>query len=199
MNALQVWSLLFVVLRALRVVGFLQGGVVACVFGLSEALALATTLRGLARVGRRGRGGRAGLGAWLVPVCYLLPMALQTRTPVGSRGWGWLGLACLGLGLAQIGLRLYLGGALTVGAPAVAGIRTTGPYTLVRHPLGLVETLLVTGLVAYFGGWWNWLLWPLLVAGGVLAVQGEESVLLQDEAYQRYAARVRWRWIPGVW
>jgi protein-S-isoprenylcysteine O-methyltransferase Ste14 len=76
----------------------------------------------------------------------------------------------------------------------------TGPYRLVRHPLYFGAMLFFAGSALMLGSWWGLaggLLLTLLVA--VRAV-GEERVLrLELAGYEDYAARVRYRLVPGVW
>jgi protein-S-isoprenylcysteine O-methyltransferase Ste14 len=83
-------------------------------------------------------------------------------------------------------------------APANRGVKIGGPYRVMRHPmyagyllvhiglLGLMFTPL--NLLIYGIGWW----------AQIKRLLAEERLLSQDPAYGDYAARVRWRLIPGL-
>ena len=79
-------------------------------------------------------------------------------------------------------------------------VADTGPYAVVRHPMYAWILPLLLGTPLLLGSAWG-LLWlvlfvPLLV-GRIL---GEEAVLRDGlPGYRDYAARVRYRLIPGVW
>jgi len=77
---------------------------------------------------------------------------------------------------------------------------STGPYALVRHPMyaGVIPMTVGTALLL---GSWVALAWSLAVIA-VLAIRAvlEEATLASElEGYEAYAARVRYRLIPGVW
>jgi protein-S-isoprenylcysteine O-methyltransferase Ste14 len=76
----------------------------------------------------------------------------------------------------------------------------TGPYAIVRHPLYLSGTVLLSGVPLALGSFWA--LIPAAVATLVIVVRTalEDRTLHQElEGYSEYAARVRYRLIPGVW
>ncbi|OHB79717.1 MAG: hypothetical protein A2W31_08780 [Planctomycetes bacterium RBG_16_64_10] len=77
---------------------------------------------------------------------------------------------------------------------------TTGPYSVVRHPmyLGLMGTLLGVPLV--LGSAWTFA--PVVVLTLLLLVRAvlEERLLRRDlPGYEQYMSGTRWRIIPGVW
>ncbi|MEW5939956.1 MAG: isoprenylcysteine carboxylmethyltransferase family protein [Chloroflexota bacterium] len=76
----------------------------------------------------------------------------------------------------------------------------TGPYAIVRHPnyAGGFLVSLASGFV--FGSWVSIL--PMLLHMALLMFRTlqEEKVLLNElEGYREYAARVRWRFVLGIW
>jgi len=83
-------------------------------------------------------------------------------------------------------------------APANRGVKVSGPYNLMRHPMYagylaahiglfmLYPSLL--NLAVYVIGWW----------AQVLRLLAEERLLSQDEAYREFRQKVRFRLVPGV-
>lgn len=138
------------------------------------------------------------LGDWLLAItATAAPLMIQpgldmvpALAPLG------IGLVVLGngvQGLAKLSLRRSFGI-----APANRGIKSDGLYRFVRHPMyagylvvhiGIL--ILMPGpinLAIYIVGWW----------AQILRLRAEEALLLQDAAYAAYAAKVRWRLVPGV-
>jgi protein-S-isoprenylcysteine O-methyltransferase Ste14 len=77
---------------------------------------------------------------------------------------------------------------------------TTGPYAFVRHPGYIFGIVLTFGVALALGSWWA--LAPAALVTAVLAIRTRlEDATLQRElpGYAEYAARVRYKWIPGVW
>lgn len=112
--------------------------------------------------------------------------------------------------LAPLGVALAIGGNLVQAwaklvlrrsfgvAPANRGIKLTGPYRFVRHPmyagylfvhLGvLILMFSPVNVVIYAIGWW----------AQILRILAEERLLSQDAEYAGYMTRVRWRLVPGI-
>ncbi len=76
----------------------------------------------------------------------------------------------------------------------------SGPYTLVRHP-GYVGMLLVGATMPLaLGSWWAFVPGSALVAFGFRRVWIEDRFLAANlPGYREYAARVRYRLLPGIW
>ena len=77
---------------------------------------------------------------------------------------------------------------------------TTGPYAFVRHPGYVSGALLAVGIALALGSLWALL--PAALVGVLLVIRTNlEDATLQRElpGYAGYAARVRSKWIPGVW
>jgi protein-S-isoprenylcysteine O-methyltransferase Ste14 len=77
---------------------------------------------------------------------------------------------------------------------------STGPYAVVRHPMYGYVLLLLIGTPLLLGSLWGLLgavvVMPLLA----LRALGEEAVLMDGlPGYREYAAKVRFRLVPGIW
>lgn len=77
---------------------------------------------------------------------------------------------------------------------------SNGPYATVRHPMyaGLVVVML--GLALWLGSWAGAIFSALPVAMLAARILVEERLLRAElPGYAEYAARVRWRLVPGLW
>ena len=83
--------------------------------------------------------------------------------------------------------------------PALRGIVVGGPYRLVRHPAYVGELTMVGACTAAAEHVAALLLFPLTVALIVPRILAEERLLDDTPTYASYAARVRYRLVPGVW
>jgi protein-S-isoprenylcysteine O-methyltransferase Ste14 len=77
---------------------------------------------------------------------------------------------------------------------------STGPYAYVRHPMYAGAVPLIVGTPLLLGSWYG-LVWSaaLIVLLGCRAVLEENTLKAELEGYDAYAARVRYRLVPGVW
>jgi protein-S-isoprenylcysteine O-methyltransferase Ste14 len=77
---------------------------------------------------------------------------------------------------------------------------STGPYRYVRHPMYAGMLFYLVGAPLLLGSWWG-LLWGCgLLVLFVLRLLIEEGTLRKElQGYREYAARVRYRLVPGVW
>jgi protein-S-isoprenylcysteine O-methyltransferase Ste14 len=77
---------------------------------------------------------------------------------------------------------------------------TDGPYRFVRHPsyaTGNVASLMIPILL---GSLWALIPCSLVVLGTIIRTALEDKTLLEElDGYKEYAARVRYRLLPGVW
>jgi protein-S-isoprenylcysteine O-methyltransferase Ste14 len=77
---------------------------------------------------------------------------------------------------------------------------STGPYAVVRHPMYAYVVLLMIGAPLLLGSLWGLLGIVFAVPLMALRALGEEAVLMDGlPGYREYAAKVRFRLIPGVW
>jgi protein-S-isoprenylcysteine O-methyltransferase Ste14 len=127
---------------------------------------------------------------------------LGTAAPLLQRAGVTLpGLEPFGLALQIAGTVLATLAVMSLGrsfgiVAANRGVRTTGFYRFVRHPL--YGSYLVGYLGFLLGSFsiWNVSLIILTVLCQYARALAEERILLQDPAYQAYAQQVRYRFIP---
>ena len=109
-----------------------------------------------------------------------------------------IGIALLSVGnLFQVFAKLSLRRSFGI-APANRGVKVTGLYRFVRHPIYAGYLMVHVGflllaaspvnLVIYTIGWW----------AQILRLQAEEKLLSRDPEYAAYMQRVRWRLVPGL-
>lgn len=82
--------------------------------------------------------------------------------------------------------------------PANRGIKVKGAYSLVRHPLYASEILFFGGYALANPSGWNISCVFLLVFIQLMRAIKEETLLAEDDLYQIYLDKVRFRFIPGL-
>jgi len=79
-------------------------------------------------------------------------------------------------------------------------IVTTGPYAVVRHPMYAGASLYMIGMALLLGSGIGLAVLPLLIIALGIRIGIEERMLRGEfPDYAGYAARVRYRLVPGVW
>jgi len=131
-------------------------------------------------------------GAVSAPLLLTTPAAAGTLVP-----------AALAAALMLAGLLLQIAGKLTLWrsfglVPANRGVKTRGPYRVLRHPIYAGYTLTHVGFLLGFPSLPNALLYAAVLAVEVARLMREEAILKRDPHYRAYAARVRYRLLPGV-
>ena len=76
---------------------------------------------------------------------------------------------------------------------------TTGPYSVVRHPMYVGGLLLFLGTPLALGSYWGLLTFGATLPALIWRLLDEEEFLTQSlSRYAEYCAKVRWRLIPGI-
>ena len=76
----------------------------------------------------------------------------------------------------------------------------TGLYAHVRHPMYAGALLFFIGLPLLLGSWYGLWFFPVFtVLFSTRAVLEERTLIRELDGYADYAARVRYRLVPGVW
>ena len=77
---------------------------------------------------------------------------------------------------------------------------SSGPYAFVRHPMYSGIMLFFVGVPLLLGSWWGVATAPLFAVLFGIRARIEERALIDGlPGYADYAARVRYRLVPGLW
>lgn len=135
---------------------------------------------------------------WLLGFCGTLaamlvgPASDAPLLPVAVCGF----LMMTGL-LFQLWAKLTLRRSFGVIA-ANRGVKISGPYRLVRHPMYAGYALTHIGFLLSGPTLWNLLVYSLATGLNIARIMAEERVLMADPAYQDMSRKVRYRLIPFV-
>lgn len=163
----------------------LQGGL------LSTLLASQTTVVAVLLLIRRAPAQEA---SWVFRLLAWLSAGLPVLMQPGA-GATWPAAVQIAGLIIAIWAKASLGRSFGI-APADRGLRATGPYLWLRHPAYAGELLSFAGVWASAPTIWNTALLLLIGVSLLVRIAAEESVM---SGYPQYAARVRWRLVPGVW
>ncbi len=121
--------------------------------------------------------------------------------PVGAHPrWG----IEAGLDVQLVGLAICVVSFLALGrsfgfAAADRGLVRRGPYAIVRHPIYASYVVLQAGYLMQSISIRNALVMLFATGCNVGRVLAEDRLLAENEQYDSYRARVRWRLLPGAW
>jgi protein-S-isoprenylcysteine O-methyltransferase Ste14 len=122
-----------------------------------------------------------------------LPMFVLSPAPGAVPG---VGEAIQLIGLAgMVAAMISLAGSFGI-TPTDRGLRTTGLYRFVRHPLYAAELCFISGYVLANPSWRNLIGLIALAAIQIVRITREERIL---DGYAGYAEQVRYRLVPFVW
>ncbi|MCK1642720.1 isoprenylcysteine carboxylmethyltransferase family protein [Bradyrhizobium sp. 157] len=77
---------------------------------------------------------------------------------------------------------------------------SSGPYAFVRHPMYSAIMLYFIGIPLLLGSWWGVAFAPVFAVLFAIRARIEERALVEGlPGYADYAARVRYRLVPGIW
>lgn len=134
-------------------------------------------------------------------VAYGYPYAqvAYLRWEPGNSLWPGGGLALIIFGACLSFVSLLSMGRWFGVWPAFRGVATRGPYRLVRHPMYLAY---MVGDIGYGFCEYNLVTVLLVIAGWaslLYRIRAEERILSRNAGWSSYAARVRYRLVPGLW
>jgi protein-S-isoprenylcysteine O-methyltransferase Ste14 len=82
--------------------------------------------------------------------------------------------------------------------PANRGVKTEGLYKIVRHPMYLGHSIMLTGWLLLYGSLFNLIVYTIFILINITLIFLEEQVLVKDEKYRKYCKNVRYRLIPYI-
>ena len=106
----------------------------------------------------------------------------------------------IGLTLWAVASNTFFSGYVRIQEERGQTVVSSGPYAFVRHPgyLGAMVSCISTALM--LGSWWALIPVGLGTLGFVVRTVLEDTTLQNElEGYKEYAARVRYRLLPGIW
>jgi protein-S-isoprenylcysteine O-methyltransferase Ste14 len=148
---------------------------------------------------RPGRAVSQRLTSWLVAFGGTF-IGVLFRPGGAHPGWG----VGAGFGLQLAGLAVCIVALFALGrsfgfVAADRGIKTRGPYAVIRHPVYASYVLIQAGYVIQAISLRNIAVLVAATSCNVGRVLAEERLLSQSAAYRVYQERVRWRMVPHLW
>jgi protein-S-isoprenylcysteine O-methyltransferase Ste14 len=109
-----------------------------------------------------------------------------------------------GFGVQLAGLLLAIASLLALGrsfgfVAADRGLKTRGPYAVVRHPIYASYLLIQSGYLLQSLSLRNLAVVAFATACNIARALAEERLLARSPAYRAYRERVQWRLIPYLW
>jgi protein-S-isoprenylcysteine O-methyltransferase Ste14 len=138
-------------------------------------------------------------GAWLAAFAGTFG-GLLLRPSGAHPPWG----VGTGFGLQLAGLLIAITSLAALGrsfgfVAADRGLKTHGPYAVVRHPIYASYLLIQSGYVLQSLSLRNIAVVAFVTACNIGRALAEERLLARSPAYQAYRQQVRWRLIPCLW
>ena len=117
--------------------------------------------------------------------------------------WRQTGEQAAGVILQAVGLTIMGVAVMNLGrsfgiVPANRGVKRSGIYGCVRHPLYAGEILFFTGFLLTNFSRINVIVWFGVLCGLLIRAWAEENHLRQDLEYRAYLAAVPYRFFPGL-
>lgn len=97
----------------------------------------------------------------------------------------------------EVAAKLILGRSFGIIA-ANRGVRTRGPYRVIRHPMYAGYLLTHIGILLAMPSWRNAALYSVALTFQLWRMDREEAVLKQDADYRDFARQVRFRLVPEI-
>lgn len=184
---------LFAVLAAIRVAIFVDTQSPVAILNAAGLTVLTMTFVFRRPVKDVDRSITALMAAWLG---NFLPFAFILRHPNH-----WAGHVPTAIEVVTVALAIWTVLSLRTSmgvAPANRGVKTGGPYRFIRHPLYTLVIISQIGLLLEYPAPINFVILGTAVVFKAFMIRNEERVLRKDPSYVAYAARVRYRVIPGI-
>ena len=142
----------------------------------------------------------AAIMIWLIAI-GLDRRAVASNVPVALQALGFvLYLACTLFTMWVFRENSFAAPVVKLQAERAQHVISSGPYAHVRHPMYSGMIMFFVGLPLALGSWWGLAIAPLFVLLLAVRIRIEERTLMAGlPGYADYAARVRYRLLPGVW
>ena len=142
-------------------------------------------------ISRRPGDWALGLSGTLLPLLAIAPEGVPAAA------------LALVAGLMAAGFLLQLWAKLTLRrsfgvVAANRGVKASGPYVFVRHPMYAGYALTHIGFLLAGPALWNLAIYGATLAIAVRRILAEERVLMADPAYRALAEKTRYRLLPFV-
>jgi len=109
-------------------------------------------------------------------------------------------LVALGLFINLLVFRENSYGGSTVETVADQKVISTGPYSLVRHPMYVGVLVMMTGVPLALGSMWGLAVLAIVLPGLIWRILDEEKLLKKElPGYTEYLQKVRYRLVPYLW
>jgi protein-S-isoprenylcysteine O-methyltransferase Ste14 len=109
-------------------------------------------------------------------------------------------LVILGFFLFFLALRENAFASAIIEVTADQKVITTGPYSIVRHPLYAGGLIMMLGTPLALGSWWGLLMFISFTLGIIWRLLDEEKFRSKNlPDYKEYCQKVRYRLIPFLW
>jgi len=142
----------------------------------------------------------AAILAWLI-VIGLDRRSLASNVPLAFQVLGFvLYLACTMFTMWVFRENSFAAPVVKLQAERAQHVISTGPYAHVRHPMYTGMIMFFAGVPLLLGSWWGLAVAPVLLLLLTVRIRIEERTLRAGlPGYSDYAARVRYRLLPGLW
>jgi protein-S-isoprenylcysteine O-methyltransferase Ste14 len=138
------------------------------------------------------------LGDWLLAITATAAPLLIEPAPEAIAALRPVGVMMVLFGnLVQASAKLTLARSFGI-APANRGVKVSGPYRLIRHPMYGGYLWVHVGLLLLMPSLLNVVIYAIGWTAQIRRLLAEEALLGQDEAYRAYQDKVRWRLVPGL-
>ncbi len=129
-----------------------------------------------------------------------LPLLVQ---PTGSPLPGIPGITIICSMIALTGFVIQIAAKLTLSrsfgmVAANRGIKVTGPYRIVRHPMYAGYFMTQVSFLLINPSFWNLSIYAVAFGFQLARILAEEQVLTRDATYRAFAANTRFRLFPGL-
>lgn len=139
-------------------------------------------------------------GDWLLAI-GATAAPLLVRPDVHAASWAPASV-CAGLMLTGLLFQVIAKWTLRLSfgmAPANRGLKVSGPYRIVRHPIYASYLIGQAGFFLLNPTWWNAAIYGAGLGIQIFRIQAEERVLAHDAAFAAFRAATRYRLIPGLY